>query len=252
MKTFITLLFFLIINVYSHNIITIDLVLNTDSFYRIKNIDSNLQISFDNNNNINLMPYKYIKLIKMIMTNNKILYNCFTKKVLLDKEYQTFGCERNIKYKDLDKIKLNFNFENYNISMNISELFSKQGNFYYFNFYSYENNTYVFISDHLLKESLIYNNNNVFLRKLEGEENDNDNTKKDNDTNVEGENNKQNKNINNSGIGWLGICFIILLSVIVIYVLYVGFRYYRRKKYQNPSFYYKITEEMFDDITPIE
>ena len=53
-------------------------------------------------------------------------------------------------------------------------------------------------------------------------------------------------------IGWIGICLIILLSIIVIYVLYVGFRYYRRKKYQNPSFYYKITEEMFVDITPIE
>ena len=55
-----------------------------------------------------------------------------------------------------------------------------------------------------------------------------------------------------SGIGWIGICLIILLSIIVIYVLYVGFRYYKKKKYQNPSFYYKITEEMFEDITPIE
>ena len=64
-------------------------------------------------------------------------------------------------------------------------------------------------------------------------------------------NNKNNQNTN-SGIGWLGVLIIIILSIVVLYVLYVGFRYYRRKKYQNPSFYYKITEEMFEDITPIE
>ena len=72
--------------------------------------------------------------------------------------------------------------------------------------------------------------------------------KSDNVTN----NKEEADNKSKSGIGWLGISLIILLSLIVIYIIYVGFRYYRRKKYQNPSFYYKITEEMFDDITPIE
>ena len=103
---------------------------------------------------------------------------------------------------------------------------------------------------------------NKNIRKLENdgkngnEENDND-KKENNDNNInnkESNNNlKQNElNKKNSGMGWLGVCLIIILSILVIYALYVAFRYYRRKKYQNPSFYYKITEEMFDDITPIE
>ena len=97
-------------------------------------------------------------------------------------------------------------------------------------------------------------NNNIFknnankVRKLnDDEKNNNNNTTINNDK--EGNNKKINKN---SGIGWLGVTIIIILSIVVLYVLYVGFRYYRRKKYQNPSFYYKITEEMFEDITPIE
>ena len=102
---------------------------------------------------------------------------------------------------------------------------------------------------------------NKIIRKLEGENgggDDNNNTnnkdiKNDNTTYIN--NNKKNPNENNenkSSIGWIGIIIIIILSIVVVYVIFVGFRYYRRKKYQNPSFYYKITEEMFDDITPIE
>ena len=81
--------------------------------------------------------------------------------------------------------------------------------------------------------------------------NEGESSGKNNVTNNVNNNNKNNQNTN-SGIGWLGVLIIIILSIVVLYVLYVGFRYYRRKKYQNPSFYYKITEEMFEDITPIE
>ena len=70
-----------------------------------------------------------------------------------------------------------------------------------------------------------------------------------NSSNISNINNNTNKS---SGVGWIETIIIIILSIIVIYVLFIGFRYYRRKKYQNPSFYYKITEEMFEDITPIE
>ena len=93
-----------------------------------------------------------------------------------------------------------------------------------------------------------------FLKfSLFGESYQDNETQGKNDTDIITNNSeKENSNSQKSGIGWLGIFLIILLSLIVIYVVYVGFRYYRRKKYQNPSFYYKITEEMFDDITPIE
>ena len=96
--------------------------------------------------------------------------------------------------------------------------------------------------------SLSYNNKIKTKRILEEEINENGkNITKDNDTNTI--NNKKRKS-KNSGIGWLRTTIIIILYT--FYVLYVGFRYYRRKKYQNPSFYYKITEEMFADITSIE
>ncbi len=90
------------------------------------------------------------------------------------------------------------------------------------------------------------------IRKLEEEKNNTiDNNKGDNSTSINNEINNKN-NEKKSGIGWLGIVIIFILSVVVIYVLFVGCRYFRRKKYQNPSFYYKITEEMFDDINQIE
>ena len=99
---------------------------------------------------------------------------------------------------------------------------------------------------------------NIYKRKLKEEENKSDenyNNNNTNTTNTTSNNENIDKNFkkeSSSGIGWIGTLIIILLTIIVIYVVYVGFRYYRRKKYQNPSFYYKITEEMFDDITPIE
>ncbi len=118
--------------------------------------------------------------------------------------------------------------------MTFSDIFLKKGNIYFSKFYSKTKRE---------KDKIRKLDN---LNETEGK----------NETdivvnNTENENGK-NKNSQKSGIGWLGISLIILLSFIVIYVIYVGFRYYRRKKYQNPSFYYKITEEMFDDITPIE
>ena len=110
-------------------------------------------------------------------------------------------------------------------------------------------------SDNNLNKDNIYNNNNIFnnntyqIRKLNDDEKNTNNINTTINNDKEGNNQTINKN---SGIGWLGAIIIIILSICVLYVLYVGFRYYKRKKYQNPSFYYKITEEMFEDITPIE
>ena len=105
-------------------------------------------------------------------------------------------------------------------------------------------------------------NYNIIIRKLT----DDENTKNNDDENVnkitENKNNtkKEENNTNNNNdkdkqknsMGALGVIIIILLSIAILYIAFSGFRHYRRKKYQNPSFYYKITEEMFDDITPIE
>ena len=96
--------------------------------------------------------------------------------------------------------------------------------------------------------------NKVIIKRELGEV-ENDTTTKDNNdtaTIIIDNNNMNKKSEKKSGIGWLGTIIIIILSIVIVYVLYVGFRYYKRKKYQNPSFYYKITEEMFADITPIE
>ena len=249
MKNFIIILFFITIYTKPLNLITMDLELKEDNFYRIKNIDTHLNFSSNNQTRISLMPKNYITLIKMILKNNHILYNCNTHiRRMEDKNYETFFCEKNTGYKDMNKIKLNFNLEKYNISVNNSNLFSKEGKYYYFNFWTNNDITDVVISEILLEERL--NHKNIYIRKSEGDE---DNINDKNDTYKNDTNNNQNyKNNHTAGIGWLGICFIIILTIIVIYVLYVLFRYYRRKKYQNPSFYYKITEEMFDDITPIE
>ena len=115
-----------------------------------------------------------------------------------------------------------------------------------------------------------YSNSNIFLngiisiRKLTDEENEKndvdenknkiDENNNNNITRIEenvGNNNNDNEK-HKKGVGALGVLIIIILSIAILYIAYSGFRHYRRKKYQNPSFYYKITEEMFDDITPIE
>ena len=50
-----------------------DLELKENNFYRIKNIDTHLNISSNNQAKISLMPKNYIHLIKMILKNNHIL-----------------------------------------------------------------------------------------------------------------------------------------------------------------------------------
>ena len=111
--------------------------------------------------------------------------------------------------------------------------------------------------DYNMIKNRSYNINNLFkinsyqIRKLIDD--NNNNTSNNITTTIINDKERKNQNSKkNSGIGWLGTIIIIILSIVVLYVLYTGFRYYKRKKYQNPSFYYKITEEMFEDITPIE
>lgn len=246
MKIFILILFYIVIFTQTLNLITMDLELNSNDFYRIKNIDSHLKFSFNNKTNISLLPEKYTNLIKLILKNKKYLYNCNKNIFFINKKpYETFFCEKANDNKNINNIKLKFNLGTYNISINESELFSKKGKYFYFNFLTNSNISEIALSTVLLDKK-------IYIRKLEVEEEEEENDNK-NDTSKNESNKNYNKKKNKkSGIGWIGICLIILLSIIVIYVLYVGFRYYRRKKYQNPSFYYKITEEMFDDITPIE
>ena len=246
MKIFILILFYIVIFTQTLNLITMDLELNSNDFYRIKNIDSHLKFAFNNKTNISLLPEKYTNLIKLILKNKKYLYNCNKNIFFINKKpYETFFCEKANDNKNINNIKLKFNLGTYNISINESELFSKKGKYFYFNFLTNSNISEIALSTVLLDKK-------IYIRKLEVEEEEEENDNK-NDTSKNESNKNYNKKKNKkSGIGWIGICLIILLSIIVIYVLYVGFRYYRRKKYQNPSFYYKITEEMFEDITPIE
>ena len=245
MKIFILILFYIVIFTQTLNLITMDLELNSNDFYRIKNIDSHLKFAFNNKTNISLLPENYTNLIKLILKNKKYLYNCNKNIFFINKKsYETFFCEKANDNKNINNIKLKFNLGTYNISINESELFSKKGKYFYFNFLTNSNISEIALSTILLDKK-------IYIRELEEEEEEENDNKNDTSKNESNKNYNKKKN-KKSGIGWIGICLIILLSIIVIYVLYVGFRYYRRKKYQNPSFYYKITEEMFEDITPIE
>ena len=132
----IYLLIFFFISSQSLNIETINLEFNPDDFYTIKNVDTNLELSYNNKTNLNLMPRKYLNLIKIIFINRKILFNCRTKIALKKEAYETFTCERNSGYKDIDKIALKFNLNNSTISFKGSELLSKEEQYSYFNFYT--------------------------------------------------------------------------------------------------------------------
>ena len=217
------------------------MLINNNKTYIIKNINDNMNITFDKNLEANIFPHKIFHLIKLILINNNIMNNCLTMKY---KEYDTLYCINNNDKNIINDVKINFNLENYTKTIKASELFTKKGNFYFFKFYSKPEVDSIIIGT---KKNHFVNNN---LRLLQSNENDEKN--KSDNYNNHTEENSDNSNTEKTGIGWLGISLIIILSLIVIYVIYVGFRYYRRKKYQNPSFYYKITEEMFDDITPIE
>ena len=106
-----------------------------------------------------------------------------------------------------------------------------------------------------IDKNILYDNRKLKIKRILEQEintNEKENNIANKVNNTEINDKKKHKKNKSSGIGWLGTIIIIILSIVVFYVLYVGFRYYRRKKYQNPSFYYKITEEMFADITPIE
>ena len=205
--------------------------INNNEIYTIQTKDDDTNFSFDENININFLPPKILELLIQTFINNNIMDNCFNSKL---NEYLEFYCTRNTSNKDITNIKLNFIFDKCRKVIDISDLYSRKNNFYFFKLYT--------------KENLINNNLRFLVSNNETEGKNESNNK----TNANHSEQGLNENKGKSGIGWLGISLIILLSLIVIYVIYVGFRYYRRKKYQNPSFYYKITEEMFDDITPIE
>ena len=205
--------------------------INNNEIYTIQTKDDDTNFSFDENININFLPPKILELLIQTFINNNIMDNCFNSKL---NKYLEFYCTRNTSNKDITNIKLNFIFDKCRKVIDISDLYSRKNNFYFFKLYS--------------KENLINNNLRFLVSNNETEGKNESNNK----TNANHSEQGLNENKGKSGIGWLGISLIILLSLIVIYVIYVGFRYYRRKKYQNPSFYYKITEEMFDDITPIE
>ena len=241
MKFFLILISFFAIFSFQTKLMTIDMLINNNKTYIIKNINDNMNISFDKNLEVNIFPHKIFYLIKLIFINNNIMNNCLTTKY---KEYDTFYCINNNEKNIINDIKINLNLDNYTKTIKASELFIKKGNFYFFKFYSKPEIKSIIIGT---KKKHFVNN----LRLLESN-NENEEKNKSDNYNNHTEENSDNSNEEKAGIGWLGISLIILLSLIVIYVIYVGFRYYRRKKYQNPSFYYKITEEMFDDITPIE
>ena len=231
MKIFIIILSFFVILSFQAKLISIDMQINNNEIYTIQTKDDNTNFSFDENININFLPPKILELLIQTFINNNIMDNCFNSKL---NEYLEFYCTRNTSNKDITNIKLNFIFDKCRKVIDISDLYSRKNNFYFFKLYS--------------KENLINNNLRFLVSNNETEGKNESNNK----TNANHSEQGLNENKGKSGIGWLGISLIILLSLIVIYVIYVGFRYYRRKKYQNPSFYYKITEEMFDDITPIE
>ena len=231
MKIFIIILSFFVILSFQAKLISIDIQINNNEIYTIQTKDDDTNFSFDENININFLPPEILELLIQTFINNNIMDNCFNSKL---NEYLEFYCTRNTSNKDITNIKLNFIFDKCHKVIDISDLYSRKNNFYFFKLYS--------------KENLINNNLRFLVSNNETEGKNESNNK----TNANHSEQGLNENKGKSGIGWLGISLIILLSLIVIYVIYVGFRYYRRKKYQNPSFYYKITEEMFDDITPIE
>ena len=231
MKIFIIILSFFVILSFQAKLISIDMQINNNEIYTIQTKDDDTNFSFDEYININFLPPKILELLIQTFINNNIMDNCFNSKL---NEYLEFYCTRNTSNKDITNIKLNFIFDKCRKVIDISDLYSRKNNFYFFKLYS--------------KENLINNNLRFLVSNNETEGKNESNNK----TNANHSEQGLNENKGKSGIGWLGISLIILLSLIVIYVIYVGFRYYRRKKYQNPSFYYKITEEMFDDITPIE
>ena len=231
MKIFIIILSFFVILSFQAKLISIDIQINNNEIYTIQNKDDDINFSLDENININFLPPKILELLIQTFINNNIMDNCFNSKL---NEYLEFYCTRNTSNKDITNIKLNFIFDKRRKVIDISDLYSRKNNFYFFKLYT--------------KENLINNNLRFLVSNNETEGKNESNNK----TNANHSEQGLNENKGKSGIGWLGISLIILLSLIVIYVIYVGFRYYRRKKYQNPSFYYKITEEMFDDITPIE
>ena len=231
MKIFIIILSFFVILSFQAKLISIDMQINNNEIYTIQTKDDDTNFSFDENININFLPPKILELLIQTFINNNIMDNCFNSKL---NEYLEFYCTRNTSNKDITNIKLNFIFDKCSKVLDISDLYSRKNNFYFFKLYT--------------KENLINNNLRFLVSNNETEGKNESNNK----TNANHSEQGLNENKGKSGIGWLGISLIILLSLIVIYVIYVGFRYYRRKKYQNPSFYYKITEEMFDDITPIE
>ena len=170
------------INAQSLDIKTIDLRLNSDNFYRIKNIDSELKFNYNNITNVNLLPKKYLNLIIMILKNQKIFYDCRMKSYRSNNIYfEVNFCQKNTGIKDL-KIELNFDFGTFNISLTESQIFSIEDvTTYYFNFWTNDNIDNVVISDVLINANLRnLENDNYEGKNIVGSYNKDNNKSKNN------------------------------------------------------------------------
>ena len=73
MKIILILLSFFVVLSFRSELITIDMQLNNNKTYIIKNIDDKLNFIYDEKININILPQKILILIKHIFINNNIM-----------------------------------------------------------------------------------------------------------------------------------------------------------------------------------
>ena len=136
MKIFIIILSFFVILSFQAKLISIDMQINNNEIYTIQTKDDDTNFSFDENININFLPPKILELLIQTFINNNIMDNCFNSKL---NKYLEFYCTRNTSNKDITNIKLNFIFDKCRKVIDISDLYSRKNNFYFFKLYTKEN-----------------------------------------------------------------------------------------------------------------
>ena len=134
-KAFVLLFALITISSSASNLLlsTIDLEFDKDRKFQIKDKGDEVKSFLNKHNTIGLMPKKYYELIKNNFSKNN--FKCYTKITYSGGLYNKFYCKKT-RYVDFSTIKLNFNFENYTLSLTEAELFKVKGDDFYFNFLS--------------------------------------------------------------------------------------------------------------------
>ena len=131
MKKYIVILSFIAFTISEkYDLLTIDLELNPNKRFQIKDEKDDSMYTTFRATHLGVLSKKSYDSFKKILEDNG--FKCKQRYQFVEGLYVSLKCDE--KYGDFSTLKLIFNFEDHSLVYTTNELFSKENNYYLFNF----------------------------------------------------------------------------------------------------------------------